>query len=289
MHSDPSAPNLRSEDRPVLVVGSTGKTGRRVVERLAARGVAVRHGARRAPVPFDWEDPQTWAPALDGVRAAYVTFHPDLALPGAPAAIERFSRLANEAGVERLVLQSGRGEAEARRCERIVAASGLGWTVVRASWFAQNFSEGFLLDAIVDGTVALPVDDVREPFVDADDIADVAVAALTTDDLLDRVVEVTGPRLLTFAEAVGEIAEATGRDVRFVRIPHQEFVAGLVRAGVPENAAGLLDFLFAEVLDGRNASLARGVEDALGRPARDFREYVARTASTGVWSTEVAR
>jgi uncharacterized protein YbjT (DUF2867 family) len=289
MQSRSSEPTSRSEQRPVLVVGSTGKTGRRVVERLASRGLPVRHGSRRAPIPFDWDDPQTWAPALDGVRAAYVTFHPDLAVPGAPAAIERFSRLATEAGVQRLVLLSGRGEAEAQRCERIVAASGATWTVVRASWFAQNFSEAFLLDAIVDGTVALPVDDVREPFVDADDIADVAVTALTTDDLVDRVVEVTGPRLMTFAEAVGEIADATGRDVRFVRIPHEDFLEGLGRAGVPENAAGLLDFLFREVLDGRNASLTNGVEEALGRPARDFRDYVARTASTGVWSTEVAR
>ncbi|HKK70978.1 MAG TPA: NAD(P)H-binding protein [Candidatus Krumholzibacteria bacterium] len=289
MQSRSSEPTSPYEQRPVLVVGSTGKTGRRVVERLASRGLPVRHGSRRAPIPFDWDDPQTWAPALDGVRSAYVTFHPDLAVPGAPAAIERFSRLATEAGVQRLVLLSGRGEAEAQRCERIVAASGATWTVVRASWFAQNFSEAFLLDAIVDGTVALPVDDVREPFVDADDIADVAVAALTTDDLVDRVVEVTGPRLMTFAEAVGEIADATGRDVRFLRIPHEDFLEGLGRAGVPENAAGLLDFLFREVLDGRNASLTNGVEEALGRPARDFREYVARTVSTGVWSTEVAR
>ena len=285
MHRD----RTQNPDRPVLVVGSTGKTGRRVLERLQAAGVATREGSRHAAIAFDWNDDTTWAPALDGVRAAYVSFHPDLAVPHAAAAITRFTELAKDAGVEHLVLLSGRGEDAARQCERIVEDSGLRWTVIRASWFAQNFSEGFLLDMVRDGTVALPVGDVREPFVDVEDIADVAAKALTTTDLDDRLVEVTGPRLMTFAEAAGEVSEATGRTIDVVEIAHEDFLAGALKAGVPGAYVQLLDFLFREVLDGRNESTTDGVESALGRPAGDFRDYVARTVSTGVWNEEAVR
>lgn len=273
----------------VLVVGSTGKTGRRVAERLETRGVPIRHGSRGAEIPFDWDDPATWPPALAGVKGVYIAFHPDLAVPGAPRAISEFTRLAREAGVERLALLSGRGEAEAQRCERIVADSGLTWTVVRASWFDQNFSEGFMRDMILEGTVALPTGETLEPFVDAEDIADVAVAALTGTGLENRVFEVTGPRLMTFRQAVAEIAAGLGRTVTFVDVSQEDFLEGARGAGIPEAYISLLDFLFREVLDGRNESLANGVQDALDRQPRDFRDYVADTLATGTWSGEVAR
>ena len=271
---------------PVLVVGSTGKTGHRVAERLRAIQVPVREGSRGSGIPFDWEDSSTWAPALEGVRAAYVTSHPDLAVPGADDAIRTFTQLAVDAGGEHLVLLSGRGEAEARKCEEIVERSGIAWTVIRASWFMQNFSEGFMRDMILGGTVALPVGDVREPFVDVDDIAEVAVRALTSTDLDDQLFEVTGPRLMTFAEATREIAAAAGLELQFVEIPHEDFVAGMVRAGVPGPYVELVGFLFQEALDGRNESVVDGVERALGRKPRDFADYLAGVGTA--WSAEVA-
>ena len=277
---------ISNPDQPILVVGSTGKTGRRVADGLRALDLEVREGSRHATIPFDWEDTSTWAPALEGVRAAYVAFHPDLAVPGADDAIRAFSEMAVQAGVEHLVLLSGRGEAEARKCELIVERSGVTWTVIRASWFMQNFSEGFLSDMIAGGTVALPVGDIHEPFVDVDDIADIAVRALTTTDLDDQLFEVTGPRLMTFAEATREIAEASGRELQFIEISHEEFLAGMIRAGVPGPYVELVDFLFQEVLDGRNASLTDGVQRALDRPARDFADYLTTTASA--WTAEVA-
>jgi uncharacterized protein YbjT (DUF2867 family) len=273
-------------DAPVLVVGSTGKTGRRVAQGLRAEGVPVREGSRRSEIPFDWEDAATWAPALEGVRAAYVSFHPDLAVPGADDAIRTFTRLAVEAGVDHLVLLSGRGEAEARKCEEIVEQSGVTWTVIRASWFMQNFSEGFLRDMILDGTVALPVGDVREPFVDVDDIAEIAIRALMSTDLDDQLFEVTGPRLMTFAEATSEIAARSGTDLQFVEISHEDFVAGMKSAGVPGAYVDLVGFLFQEVLDGRNASTTDGVERALGRAPRDFAVYLDGARSA--WTAEVA-
>jgi len=265
-----------------LVLGATGKTGRRVAERLSALDVPVRAGSRAAEVPFDWEDRATWAPVLDGARAVYVTYQPDLAVPGAPEAVGELARLAVAAGVERLVLLSGRGEEEAQRAEEAVRAVFPAATIVRASWFAQNFSENFLADAVRAGVVALPVGDVGEPFVDADDIADVAVAALTEPGHAGRLYEVTGPRLLTFAQALEEIGRAGGPAARLERIPVEAFRAELEQVVTPPEAA-LVTYLFAEVLDGRNASVARGVQEALGRPPRDFADYARDAAAAGAW------
>jgi uncharacterized protein YbjT (DUF2867 family) len=270
---------------PTLVVGGTGKTGRRVVAGLERRGVPTRIGSRAARPAFDWDDRATWAPVLDGVRAAYVAFFPDLAVPGAAATVGAFAAAARDAGVERLVLLSGRGEDEAQRAEAAVRAAGVPTTVIRASWFMQNFGESFLRDAVRDGTVALPVAaTVGEPFVDADDIADIAVAALTEDGHAGALYEVTGPRLLTFAEAVAAIGAATGRaDLTYLSIPLDAYAGAAAAQGVPPDVIALLTHLFTEVLDGRNAHVTDGVRRALGRPPRDFAGYVADTAASGAW------
>jgi uncharacterized protein YbjT (DUF2867 family) len=266
-----------------LVIGGTGKTGRRVAERLQARGLPVRIGSRAGEPRFDWEDQSTWADALRGVSAAYIVYAPDLAAPGAPATIGAFVEQAARSGVRRLVLLSGRNEHEAQRCEQAVRASGLEWTILQASWFAQNFSEGALADMVQGGLVALPVGEVGEPFVDADDIADVAVAALTEDGHAGQLYELTGPRLLTFAQALGEIAAATGREMQFVQITREEFAAGLAEYGLSADLIALMDYLFTTVLDGRNAHLANGVQRALGRPPRDFSQYARGAAAASAW------
>ncbi|TDE02578.1 NAD(P)H-binding protein [Jiangella asiatica] len=266
-----------------LVLGGTGKTGSRLIDRLTARGVDVRVGSRSAVVPFDWEDRSTWPAALASVGAVYVAYYPDLAVPGAVDAVRALSDAAREAGVRRLVLLSGRGEEEAQQAERVVQESGLEWTVVRCAWFNQNFDESYLLEPVLSGEVALPVGDVLEPFVDADDIADVAAAALTEDGHTGRVYELTGPRLLTFADAVGEISEATGRDITFVTVPADDYLAALADEGLPPGLTWLVTYLFREVLDGRNAYLADGVRQALGREPKDFAEFARDAAARGAW------
>ena len=266
-----------------LVLGGTGKTGRRILERLATRGVPTRVGSRASDPPFDWDDQSTWGAALDGVTAAYISYAPDLAIPGATDAVRAFVERAVEHGVRRVVLLSGRGEEEAQQCELLIQRPEVEWTVVRASWFSQNFSEGEFLDMVIAGEITLPAGDVSEPFIDVDDIADVAVAALTEDGHAGQIYEVTGPRLLTFAEAVDEIAQATGRAIRYVQIPAEAFAAGVAESGLPEDILWLLDYLFATVLDGRNAYLADGVRQALGREPRDFAEFARQAAAAGVW------
>ncbi|MGH8470606.1 MAG: NmrA family transcriptional regulator [Gammaproteobacteria bacterium] len=270
--------------KETLVIGATGKTGRRVAERLRARKIPVRFGSRSGKPPFDWADPGTWSAALRDVGAVYVTYHPDLAAPGASEAIRSFTALAVKSGVPRLVLLSGRGEPEAQLCEQIVRDSGAEFTLLRASWFSQNFSENYLLDPILAGEVALPIGNVGEPFIDADDIADVAVAALTEDRHVGQLYELTGPRLWTFAEAIAEIARVTNRNIRYVQIPAEEYGAAMKELQLEPEFISLITYLFAEVLDGRNASTTDGVMRALGRPARDFTDYVRETAGTGVWN-----
>ena len=280
----PDMTNHAQDRSTILVLGATGKTGRRIVERLQARGVPTRAGSRTAQPPFDWADRDTWAPALSGVAAVYVTYYPDLAVPGAPEAVGELARLAGEQGVQRLVLLSGRGEEEAQRSEEVVKEAGIDWTILRSSWFDQNFSEGFLIDSVLEGAVALPVGGVRKPFVHADDLADIAVAALTEDGHAGQLYEVTGPRLLTYADAVAEIAAATGRDVRFETISMDEFAGGLAQAGLSDDEAWLVKYLFSEVMDGRNESLTDGVQRALGREPRDFADYTREAAASGIWN-----
>ena len=267
-----------------LVLGGTGKTGRRVAERLASRGVSTRVASRTGDPPFDWGDQSTWDAALDGVTAAYISYAPDLAIPGATDAVRAFVERAVEHGVRRLVLLSGRGEEEAQACELIIQRPDIEWTVVRASWFNQNFSEGEFLDMVLAGAITLPAGDVPEPFVDVDDIADVAVAALTGDGHAGQIYEVTGPRLLTFTEAVAEIARASGREIQYIQIPHEAFAAGIAESGAPYDMAWLLDYLFSTLLDGRNAYVCDGVQRALGREPTDFAEYARRIADSGVWN-----
>jgi len=272
-------------DNTTLVIGGTGKTGGRLVERLRARGMPTRVGSRSGETRFDWDDRSTWAPALQGASAAYISFYPDLAIPGAGEAIRGLVETAVQGGTRRLVLLSGRGEEEAQHAERILQESDADWTIVRCSWFSQNFSENYLLDPILAGEVALPASDVPEPFVDVEDIADVAAKALAEDGHVGELYELTGPRLLTFADAIGEIAAATGREIRFIPVTLEEYEAALAAEELPEDIAWLVSYLFREVLDGRNAHLTDGVQRALGREPRDFSDYARRTAVTGVWGS----
>ena len=262
------------------VIGSTGKTGRRVADLLEAEGSAVRRLARSTSPAFDWESPEHWADALQGVDRVYAAYVPDLAAPGSEAAIARLAEVADDAGVERIVLLSGRGEDGARRCEDILLASNVPATIVRASWFAQNFTEGMLSDAAVTGVLALPAADVREPFIDVDDVAAVAVAALTGagSDHENRVHEVTGPESLTFAEVAAIMSETTGREIAYVPMGFDEFHAA-VAAEAGEAVATLLTELCRETFDGRNVLPTDGVAAALGRPPRDLRSVLQAAAA----------
>ncbi|MHC8366574.1 NAD(P)H-binding protein [Pseudomonas sp. ZT5P21] len=275
---------MKTTQETILILGATGKTGRRIAQRLRAAGVPVRLGSRGVKPAFDWENRSTWAAALDGVRAAYISFQPDLAVPGAVETVHAFTDQAVKSGVRKLVLLSGRGEVEAEQAERVVQNSGVDWTILRASWFCQNFSEAHFLGPILQRELALPVGNIAEPFVDVEDIAEIAVEALTKPGHAGQLYELTGPRALTFAEAVAEIARETKRDIAFVAVSPDAYRPALEQAQLPAELIDLVLYLFTTVLDGRNTPVADGVQRALGRPARDFSDYVRRTAASGVWA-----
>lgn len=269
--------------KPVLVTGATGKTGSRVGARLADRGIEVRRGSRKTTPAFDWNDESSWGAALAGVASAFVNYSPDTRAASATEAISKFVDTARRQGVGRLVFLSGRGETEAQECERIVLDSGIESTVVRSAWFNQNFSEGEFLNMVLGGALTLPAGSVSEPFVDLDDLADVAVAALTEDGHAGEIYEVTGPRLLTFADVASELSQAVGRDVAYQEISRDAFVAAVAGSGAPEEFVQAMDYLFSVVMDGRNSYISDGVIRALGRPPKDFADFAREVATTELW------
>ncbi len=276
---------------PILVLGGTGKTGSRVVDALRARGAAVRVASRSAEQHFDWSDDSTWAPALAGASAVYLV--PLDGVPTGPA----FVRQAAAAGVERIVLLSARGTdtpgyfaaddpANLARLELEAAVrdSGAQWTILRPGWFAQNFSEGFFRDEIRSGELYLPAGSAAVSFVDTEDIAAVAVAALLDPGHAGRTYELSGPRAVTFDEALAEIAAATGHRARYIPVEPAAYTAALVDQGLSELDAGIWTSALNGILRGLEAKVSDGIPRALGRPGRDFTEFVRTAASTGAWT-----
>ncbi|MBL4594111.1 MAG: NAD(P)H-binding protein [Flavobacteriales bacterium] len=270
----------------ILVLGGTGKTGRRVAEKLINLGENIRIGSRSEKIPFDWEDSSTWTDVLSGMDAVYINYQPDLAVPGALGAIKKFTTLAVQLGVQKMVLLSGKGEKEAERCEQVVMNFSAEWTIVRASWFNQNFSESFFLDPILAGHVALPKAEALIPFIDVNDIAEVIVEALLDDQHNGKIYELTGPRQLTFEQATTEISKATGRKINFSSISMEEYVGMLKEHNVPEDFIWLINYLFTEVLIPSNSVITNDVEKVLGRKPMDFSQFAIETAKTGVWNSE---
>ncbi|MER8000595.1 NAD(P)H-binding protein [Streptomyces sp. NPDC095613] len=271
-----------------LVLGATGKTGRRVVARLRLRGTPVRAASRSSRTRFDWTDPGSWDEALRGVAVAYVV------APGVPGPVHEFVARAEAAGVRRLVLLSGRGAdtwgdstfgLDMRSAEDAVRGSALEWTVLRASNFAQNFDEDVFHAPLVAGELALPADAVPEPFIDVDDVADAAAAVLTeaAGRHAGRIYELTGPRALTFGEAVELISRASGRPITYRRISPAEYAAALVEQGLSEDDAHHVAEMFVLMERGLIAATTDDLATVLGRAPRTFEDYVVRAAAAGAW------
>ncbi len=270
----------------ILIVGKHGKTGRRVNSLLQANGYQTKAVSRSTEPAFDWLKPENWREAMRGCNQAYVCYQPDLAVPQAELAINAFLTVAKQEGIQHIVLLSGRGEDGAQQAEQQVINSGLTWNIVRASWFAQNFSEGFMIDGILNGEIALPASDIPEPFIDVDDIAEVAYACITSPKLNNQLIEITGPHLLTFKDCVEIISEEIKKPIHHTAITVKEFLSSLQQQNMPEEMLWLMNELFSVVMDGRNSQVTHGVETLLGRPATSFREYARKTAASGAWSKQ---
>lgn len=273
-----------TEQKSVVVIGHNGKTGRRLSQLLDRADIPCQGVSRSTQPVFDWHVPERWEQVLRGHQQAYVVYQPDLAVPAAAQAIAAFIEQAKISGLEHIVLLSGRGEEGAQYAEQLLMQSGLSWNVVRASWFAQNFSEGFMLDGVLSGQVALPAGETKEPFIDIDDIAEVAFNCLTRPELANQLFEVTGPELLTLADCVRIIAETTNRKIEFLPLSTGQFLESMQDMGADKDTLWLMNELFDKVMDGRNSYVCDGVETVLGRPATSFSDYARKTALTGVWA-----
>ncbi|MGH8877050.1 MAG: NAD(P)H-binding protein [Stackebrandtia sp.] len=275
-------------DNTILVIGSTGKVGRRVLGRLRDRDVTVKAASRSGPVGFDWNDEATWAGALDGATAAYlVDSQDDQVIP----LLRRFSQLAAHRGLRRLVLLSARDAESAdprlEEKEQAVKDAGTEWTILRPSWFDQNFSETpMMLEPLRTGMLRLPAGDGPQPFIDAEDIAAVAVAALLGEGHDGRTYDLSGPELLSFGQAVDRIAQATGRKLAYRPIDGAEYVADPREYGSFPGAAEAYVNLLGRIADGQTAFVSDGVRQALGRDPRRFDDYASATAATGVWDAD---
>ncbi|TRZ43982.1 NmrA family NAD(P)-binding protein [Robertkochia solimangrovi] len=274
---------MQSEN--ILVLGGTGKTGRHVVEKLKALNHNVRIGSRTSEPSFDWSKPENWSAAINGMSRIYITYQPDLAVPGAIRAIEQLIIVAKQANIQKLVLLSGKGEREAELCEQVIIRSGINYTIIRASWFNQNFSESFLTEPIQRGMLALPQSHVKIPFVDTRDIAEVAVKVLTDDVYNGQIYQLTGPEALTFKEALEIIAKASGRSVSFIPVSMQDYVQGMHDAEVPDDFIWLIGYLFTEVLGNpENSEITQDIQRVLNRKPTTFAEYASVTAESGIWN-----
>lgn len=272
--------------RPTLVIGATGKVGSRVAGLLAEQGVPVRTASRSSSPAFDWEDRSTWGPVLDGVGAVHLSYHSDLAFPGAPETVRAFIEAGLDRGVERFVLLATRGADEVERVAMAVP-DGAPVTVLHCAWFMQNFSEGFLFDTIGAGGLVAPGGAALEPWVDVDDIAAVSVAALTGDGHAGRAYDLTSPQALTLTDVADTLAAATGRPFHYTEVDAATYADRAAADGVPAEYVEFMTFLFAEVL-GTNPMVTDDVASVLGRPARTFAQFASAATASGAWEVAAA-
>ena len=268
----------------ILVLGSTGKTGSRIAQRLQDLNYSVRHGSRSATPPFDWTKQSTWKSCLEGIDSVYISYATDLGINNTANTIKSFVDAAKEQNIKRIVMLTGRGEEEAVRCEEIVQNSGIRWTIVRSSWFNQNFSETSFAEMVKTGQITLPAKNAQEPFIDVEDLAEVIVKILTQPGHSNQTYELTGPRLISFSDIAQELSKATGKKIQYIDIPHQAFVNEIAASGAPHEIVNLMDYLFSKLLDGRNAYLTQDLEQLLERKPKDFSDFSKQVAATGTWN-----
>jgi uncharacterized protein YbjT (DUF2867 family) len=276
---------------PILILSGKGKTGRRVVEQLEARGVPYRLASRSSAQRFDWYDDSTWSATIAGAETAY------LAPPVGPTGLAqagRFIKQAAKEGLRRVVLLSGRGVGSPGRdfavydgqlaLEDAVKASGADWTIIQPAWFAQGFSEDFLRYHVLAGEIRVSAGDGGEAWIDTNDVGDVMTAVLLDEAHTGATYAISGPRYLNMAEVAAELSAATGRPIGYADLAPQDHVTELVDQGLDQEDAEAVRDLFAVIRNHRSEYVSDGVQQLLGRPPRDFTDWARETAATGLWN-----
>jgi len=272
-----------------LVLGASGKSGRRLVPLLENRGVTVRRASRTGLAGntlFDWNQPETHAAALAGTDAVYLIVADPAVDPD--ALVGPFLQRARAAGVRRIVAVSSLGvtfpeepvDSPRLKLERLIAESGIDWTMLRPGGFNQNFSEGFLLPGIQAGMVVSATGDGKVGFVDAEDIAAVAAEAMTGTGHAGQSYALTGPDLLGFADAAAIISAAAGRPIGHRPLSAEQLGEILQGAGLPSASAAIVLRDQIAISNGHAAVVTDLVETLTGRAARTFRDFATAAAVT---------
>lgn len=268
----------------ILLTGGTGKTGRRIAAGLAAQGIKPRIASRDVKaagphaVHFDWADAATHGPALDGVDAAYLVA--PAGVPDPLHAMVPFLHAALEAGVRRYVLLSASSLAEGEpmmgQVHAFLRGTAPEWVVLRPTWFMQSFSEQQHLPTIRDeGAIYTAAGDGRVPFIHADDIAAVGVAALLGKVAGDGDHVLTGPRALSYGDAASIIAAAAGRPVRHQRLSEDALAKRLAGHGLPPPYAAALAAMDTAVAHGSEDRITDAVQVITGRTPISFEAFAA--------------
>ena len=275
-----------------LVLGATGKTGSRVASRLRSRGLPVRTAARSgADAHFDWDDPETYAPALHGVQRVYL-LGPVMRTDFADQ-VSAFLNQAEAAGARHITYLSAYGidsappETAMRSVELdLLGRPGLTHAILRPAWFMQNFSETFLKP--VGGAIMVPAGDGAEAFVDAEDIAAVASATLADPEAhAGAQYALTGPEALTIAEAAKIISHVSGHVIDYTDIDRGVWVAAAVAGGVPADYGAVLRVLTETIASGHGSRPGSDVEKATGAAPVSFADFARRAAAA--WAVAGAR
>lgn len=269
----------------ILVLGATGKTGRRLLPLLDGLDVRATSRNGAGTVHFDWDDPASHDAALEGVERLYLVA-PDVVDP--TPVTGPFLERARRAGVRRAVLLSSLGvtfpeepENSGRRLlERQVSEAMPEWAILRPSGFDQNFTEGFLLPGILHGNTVLSATGAgKAAWVDAGDIAAVAAAALTGDDLLGEALAVTGPEALGFGDIAEIISAASGRTIAFRDVDEERFRAILMDAGASRDYAEVPVRDQRAIRNGYGDLVSDAVMRATGREATSFERFARDAAA----------
>jgi len=284
---------MTASTRTALVLGGTGRTGSLVAQKLTERGVLARTASRRgADVVFDWDDPMTYARALEGIDRAYLVT-PVMRIRFARQ-VAAFLELAEKAGVRHVTYLSTYGSEEAppevdiRAVELDLARrNNFTHSILRPAWVMQNFSDEHL--PLIGGAITVPTGGGTEAFVDAADIAAVAVETLVNPDAhAGAVYSPTGPQSLTVREVAGIIASVIGRPVAHNDIDPDVWINGAVKAGfVPADYAAMLRWLTGAIIAGNGSRPNGDIEKVTGQPATRFEDFARRSAAA--WALEGTR
>jgi uncharacterized protein YbjT (DUF2867 family) len=265
----------------VLVTGGTGKTGSLVARQLAARGVEARVATRNVTTPdqvhFEWGNTASFSTALDGVDAIYLVAPTDRTdhLPVMRPLLEQ----AVNQGVSQLVLLSASSLPEGApmmgEVHAWLRANAARWTVLRPSWFMQNFVTQHLPSIVNEGCIYSATQDGRTPFIDAADIAAVAVEALSDPTLASAERILTGPETLSYDEVAARLSAVSQRPVRHCRLTVEELARRYAGFGIPEHYAGELALMDNAIAHGSEDRTTTEVEQVTGRKATKLTDFLA--------------